>query len=112
MDSPDTRGVPSKRYREWLASQHPPVAKAPREYKPRPGIIYSWDGMLGRCTDPEHADYEFYGARGITVEWATRAEFERDMGPKPHRNVGVRRRDTSLGFTPRNCYWGTGKEIV
>lgn len=117
MDSSNTKGVPSKRYRDWLAIQnaHEPVERSPRAYTARPSVICSWGSMISRCVDPEHADYESYGGRGIAVchAWLnSRLAFIEDMGPRPHGNAGIKRRDTCLGFTKSNCYWGTGKEII
>ena len=67
-----------------------------------------WQGMKGRCHNPNHADYYNYGARGITVsdEWKNSFEtFLLDMGKRPTPTSTIERIDGSVGYCKDNCCW-------
>lgn len=67
-----------------------------------------WQGMKGRCHNPNHADYYNYGARGIAVsdEWRNSFEtFLLDMGKRPTPTSTIERIDGSLGYCKDNCCW-------
>ena len=67
-----------------------------------------WQGMKGRCHNPNHADYYNYGARGVTVsdEWKESFEtFITDMGNRPTPTSTVERVDGLLGYCKENCCW-------
>jgi hypothetical protein len=69
----------------------------------------SWDKMIQRCTNPNHASYPNYGARGITVcdKWRDYAAFFADMGPKPPGRYSIERVDNERGYSKDNCIWAT-----
>jgi len=67
-----------------------------------------WQGMKGRCHNPNHADYYNYGARGVTVsdEWKEIFEtFISDMGNRPTPTSTIERVDGLLGYCKENCCW-------
>ena len=75
-----------------------------------------WAGMVERCHDPEHKDYSYYGARGITVHPRWRDSFEKfatelvaEIGPRPEGHQ-MDRVDNSKGYRPGNIRFVTAKE--
>ena len=67
-----------------------------------------WAGMKGRCHNPNHVDYQAYGAIGVTVCQEWRESFEQflaDMGRRPTDNHTIERIDVYNGYEPDNCIW-------
>jgi hypothetical protein len=71
-----------------------------------------WDTMKGRCYNPNHAKYKYYGARGILVcdRWKYSFEnFYNDMGMPPYKH-SIDRINNDGNYEPTNCRWATYKE--
>lgn len=69
--------------------------------------------MKGRCSNPNHALFPYYGARGIRVcpRWLDSFEnFFADMGLRPGRGYALERVDNSGNYEPGNVRWATMKE--
>ncbi len=67
-----------------------------------------WQGMLGRCSNPNHADYCSYGEQGVVVCDRWRESFEAfitDMGTRPSASSTIERVDVYSGYSPDNCIW-------
>lgn len=78
-----------------------------------------YQGMLRRCSKPNHHRYHYYGGRGIRVcdRWlngnACMGGFEcflEDMGPRPSRKHSIERENNEGDYDPGNCHWATIKE--
>ena len=71
-----------------------------------------WQGMKGRCHNPNHADYPMWGGRGVEVskEWFSFESFITDMGNRPTPEYTLERIDNSKGYCKDNCKWATRKE--
>jgi hypothetical protein len=65
-----------------------------------------WLNMIGRCTKPNHPDWENYGARGISVceRWLTFENYISRPGLEMDRD------DNDGNYEPGNCFWRTPKE--
>ena len=67
----------------------------------------SWVQMRRRCSDPNHQNYKWYGARGIMYDprWDDFREFLKDMGECPSPEHRIDRKDPEGHYTKDNCQW-------
>jgi len=68
-----------------------------------------WTDMKGRCNNPKHKFFSYYGGRGITIckRWMIFENFLIDMGRRPSNKHSIDRKDNSNGYDPCNCRWAT-----
>ena len=79
----------------------------------RTRLYRTWDGMIQRCTNPNHDGYKDYGGRGIHVceEWRDFSVFlEWAKAAGHHDGLEIDRRDNNKGYCPGNCRWVTSAE--
>lgn len=71
----------------------------------------TWQGMMGRCYNKNHADYKNYGARNIIVckSWHTFENFYKDMGDRPEK-MTLDRIDNNGNYELSNCKWSNANE--
>lgn len=73
-----------------------------------------WAGMLRRCFNARADNYEYYGARGITVcdEWKNSFQtfYDWSMVNGYADNLSIDREDVNGNYEPTNCRWVTMKE--
>ena len=74
----------------------------------------SWTQMRRRCTDPNHANYKWYGGRGISFDprWKDFLVFLDEMGECPDRDHTLDRIDPNKDYTKDNCEWRPLKDSV
>ena len=66
-----------------------------------------WQGMLGRCSNPNYPKWRNYGGKGITVcdRWRTFENFLADMGECPSDNHSIDRICSNGNYEPANTRW-------
>lgn len=72
-------------------------------------------GAEQRCTNPNHASWDGYGARGITFDFPSPAEgalwVQEHLGlPDDPKTVEVDRIDNDKGYAPGNLRWSTRQQ--
>lgn len=74
-------------------------------------LYWLWQGMKGRCKNPNHVAWKWYGGKGVKVcdRWQTFENFVDDMGERPP-NASVDRIDANKDYEPGNCRWASPKE--
>ena len=80
--------------------------KRPREYN-------SWQHMKGRCYNPRHTKYKWYGLKGVAVckRWIDSFEaFLADVGKAPSPIHTLDRKNPFGDYTPGNVKWSTPGE--
>ena len=70
----------------------------------------SWKAMWARCTNPNNASWEWYGAQGIVPcdEWRDYEVFLSEMGERPSGTT-LHRIDGTKGYNKTNCSWATSE---
>lgn len=74
---------------------------------------HTWEGMIQRCTNPNHDHFELYGEIGISVCPAWLESFENffsDMGIRPEGKTLDRFPNCAGDYEPGNCRWATYEE--
>ena len=74
-------------------------------------LYNTWLSMRYRCTNPNHTNYPYYGAKGITVcdQWGNSFEaFINDMGVRP-KGCALVRIDKDGNYELSNCIWSEEK---
>jgi len=73
----------------------------------------AWQSMISRCENPKHADWKYYGARGIRVCDRWRNSFStylRDTGQRPGPEYTLDRVNNDGNYEPGNIRWATPEE--
>lgn len=72
----------------------------------------AWRSMKDRCLNPNHARFDLWGGRGITVcqRWMLFDNFLQDMGHKPSPDLTLDRTDNDGNYEPGNCRWATWRQ--
>lgn len=71
-------------------------------------LYHCWNGMIRRCSEPNHIAWHNYGGRGIYVcdEWKDLDEFMKwALGSGYERGLQIDRIDNESGYFPSNCRW-------
>ena len=83
---------------------------------PRMRLATIYHGMMSRCYNSAHKDYQHYGGRGITVcdRWKDpvtgREAFISDNLPCHQLGLSIDRIDVNGNYEPSNCRWATATE--
>lgn len=73
----------------------------------------SWRSMISRCTNPNSANYKYYGGVGVTIceDWLNADAFgEWASNSGWFKGATLDRIDNSKGYCPENCRWATKKD--
>ena len=72
----------------------------------------AWLQMHSRCSNPNYVGYHRYGGRGISVceAWSSFEQFLKDIGPKPHADLQLDRKNNNGNYEPGNCRWASRQD--
>ena len=76
----------------------------------------TWQHMKQRCNDPNYPEYQYYGARGITIDpdWNDNFmnfyndmydSYQESVETRGERNTTLERTDVNKGYCKDNCEW-------
>lgn len=74
-----------------------------------------WKSMRKRCNNPVGNRFDYYGGKGIKVEWITFEQFRDDMyksylshiDEHGEKNTTIDRKDGEKNYSKENCRWAT-----
>lgn len=72
-----------------------------------------WNDMRGRCNNPSHHAFRYYGGRGITIckEWMEFKPFyDWAMANGYKHGLTLDRTNNERGYMPQNCRWVTHRQ--
>jgi hypothetical protein len=81
-----------------------------KKWKNQHPLYRTWIGMKRRCYNPKDADYQYYGAKGVVIEWKSFRDFCRDMGNKPTTDHTIERINSNKNYCKENCTWATRQQ--
>lgn len=72
----------------------------------------SWQMMKNRCLNPRAEDWDYYGGRGITIDyrWFDFDAFLLDMGRRPSLLHTLERINSDDDYDKNNCVWATRED--
>lgn len=70
-------------------------------------VYNTWQGMKGRCLNPDDDAFKNYGGRGIEIcaRWLDFENFWTDMGPAWRPGLTIERQNNDGNYEPGNCIW-------
>lgn len=74
-------------------------------------LYFVWQGMIQRCTNPNHKTWRQYGGRGVQVCIRWRNSFEDFVEDMPGWSPGLTiHRKNDGNYEPGECCWATMEE--
>lgn len=75
-------------------------------------LYRTWNNMMSRCYNSKCHDYNWYGARGVSVceDWHSVKNFINDMEPSYEEGLTIDRINVNGDYCKENCRWITHEE--